>query len=866
MLSLLSRHGVIASKTPTTVSYLEPNDEEHLVAQKALREDNVVIPFAIGSDKFKTRRTKRSVERLKLFSESVLPSRAINVIRNGISSLEWAIQPKGNLKQEERDAFAGSIKMVRNVLGHPNNADVDFGTFIGQIVEDMLVFDAGCWEYIENPENIEDNNVLAMLPVAGYTVAQSIRWDGNPESIRWQQTIGSKPKFRDDELEFIIQRKRSHTMFGYSQLETTVEIMEAWLGLASYQRNVASNAYPAIMLYLGDQVTTEQAEAMRAYWAVEIEGRGRPGIWGNTGDPKVLNLKPAGDEGLYLKYQEQLVRILALAFGLKPQDFGLERDVNRCYDEKTEVLTALGWKSHDQLLDSDLIATVNPETKCLEYQCPDRIYKYKYSGDMVHIENSLSDVLVTPNHNIFADKVFKRKRNFLRSPISLLVRDNATVTVGPSLDYLEESNSPAIGHYKKTQFIRADRLSEVGRFDELKAVNGFRPVIPIKFSHITISKVEYHKRTPWNEEGFNYEIPIDVMLKFLGYYIAEGGMGRIPAEITQKYGFFLSQNRGPIADDMRMIINKMPCRVREDLSGETVRWWCSGKSMYSFLRSEVGGFTEKKRIPVWVRNLSKNKLGILFRILMDGDGSWDKRENRTSGYYTTCSKQLADDFQEISIKLGYRASISFNGKERLAHHKGLYRICISKVKKATVCKNHIKSVPYDGIVWCVEVPPNHLFITRRNGKVAIHGNSTAVVAQFASVEEARKPVASLLAKRVNCRIIPRISKITGDEMMKELEFFWKGIDPRNRKIDSEIHDVYLKHDVLSIDDVRKDLDLAPLPFGIGKLTPSALKALFKLEPKALIEGTDEPIDQDSIDKLAARIVQAIKKGDLVLSE
>ena len=137
MLSLLSRHGVIASKA-ATVPFFEPEDEEHLVAQKALREDNVVIPFAIGSDKFKSRRTKRSVERLKLFSESVLPSRAINVIRNGISSLEWAIQPKGNLKQEQRDAFATSIKTVQNVLGHPNNADVDFGTFIGQIVEDML--------------------------------------------------------------------------------------------------------------------------------------------------------------------------------------------------------------------------------------------------------------------------------------------------------------------------------------------------------------------------------------------------------------------------------------------------------------------------------------------------------------------------------------------------------------------------------------------------------------------------------------------------------------------------------------------------------------------------------------------------------
>ena len=50
---------------------------------------------------------------------------------------------------------------------------------------------------------------------------------------------------------------------------------------------------------------------------------------GNTGKPEVIELKPPGDDGLYLKYQENLVRTLAYCFGLKPQDFGIERDVNR---------------------------------------------------------------------------------------------------------------------------------------------------------------------------------------------------------------------------------------------------------------------------------------------------------------------------------------------------------------------------------------------------------------------------------------------------------------------------------------------------------------------------------------------------------
>lgn len=39
------------------------------------------------------------------------------------------------------------------------------------------------------------------------------------------------------------------------------------------------------------------------------------------------------------------------------------------------------------------------------------------------------------------------------------------------------------------------------------------------------------------------------------------------------------------------------------------------------------------------------------------------------------------------------------------------------------------SVPYRGVVWCVDVP-NHLFFTRRNGVVALHGNSTVTAAGY----------------------------------------------------------------------------------------------------------------------------------------
>lgn len=279
---------------------------------------------------FTSRKHYRSAVQLKKLSCSALPSKAISLIRDGISSLSWAIQPREEiLSKEQLSEYEESTSTVRRVLERPNSEDNDFPTFIGQIVEDVLIFDAGCWEYVERPRYLRDNIFLALVPVPGDTVAKNIKWNGNPNNIRWRQTIGKKPKFKDKELEYIMRRKRTFSPFGYSPLETAAEIMDAWLGLSSYQRIVASNAYPPILVYLGESTKKDQAERMRHYWQNELQGRGTPGIWGNTGKPEVLSLKPTGDEGLYLKYQENLVRVLASCFGLKPQDFGIERDVNR---------------------------------------------------------------------------------------------------------------------------------------------------------------------------------------------------------------------------------------------------------------------------------------------------------------------------------------------------------------------------------------------------------------------------------------------------------------------------------------------------------------------------------------------------------
>lgn len=72
-----------------------------------------------------------------------------------------------------------------------------------------------------------------------------------------------------------------------------------------------------------------------------------------------------------------------------------------CYTEDTEVFTQDGWKPWPEVSSTDTFATLNPQGK-MEWQKPKRIFEYDYKGDMYEFVNGNVDLLVTPNHNMFA--------------------------------------------------------------------------------------------------------------------------------------------------------------------------------------------------------------------------------------------------------------------------------------------------------------------------------------------------------------------------------------------------------------------------------------------------------------------------------
>jgi hypothetical protein len=103
-----------------------------------------------------------------------------------------------------------------------------------------------------------------------------------------------------------------------------------------------------------------------------------------------------------------------------------------CNDEKTELLTKRGWVKHNEILNSDIVLTMNTDAEKSEWQRIQEIHKYDVLDlDMVRLKNRDIDQLVTPNHRIlhksktnprydYGEWIYKEAHTFLEKKQALI--------------------------------------------------------------------------------------------------------------------------------------------------------------------------------------------------------------------------------------------------------------------------------------------------------------------------------------------------------------------------------------------------------------------------------------------------------------
>jgi len=358
-----------------------------------------------------------------------------------------------------------------------------------------------------------------------------------------------------------------------------------------------------------------------------------------------------------------------------------------CYDDQTEVLTRDGWKLFKDLTDDDEVATRQLDYPQIVYTKPIAHTAYLYEGPMYCLEQRRVDLCVTPNHRMV------------------------------------------------TSYKRRDG-SEKMRFEEAKDILG-------KYNR-------YHLKSEWEGEereifilpGYYWlgenvppippiELPMDDWLKFLGWYIAEGNVDgkwrkRAPNRIIilQKIGSG-SEEVHAVFENMS---NALGCThsvyLIKGRDHEAHYLFCTQLAVYL---AQLGK-SLVKRIPRELLHLSKRQLWILFNAMMSGDGMWSDRDKQYGRYYTS-SKQLADDVQELAIKLGFSANISHQDRVEGAGWTRAREYRVNLTKTTLFQVNQQPDDPndwiedYAGMVYCCEVPGDGIILVRRNGKPIWCGNS-----------------------------------------------------------------------------------------------------------------------------------------------
>jgi phage terminase large subunit GpA-like protein len=357
-----------------------------------------------------------------------------------------------------------------------------------------------------------------------------------------------------------------------------------------------------------------------------------------------------------------------------------------CYDDVMEVLTHAGWKKFADLTGRERLATVNRDTNEIQFQKPQALIAKQYKGPMIQIGGAPRqriDLLVTPTHRmvVFAKHFDWRNRSSKPFDYPQVIKLARDLTIWDSIKLSGEWK----GRDAATRLIRA---------------RGRRASVVVDAENLA---------------------------RLFGWYVAEGYCRRTKQkDRPNSFGrsVFIYQNRGDKRESIRKILAALPWTFSETDRGFNIS---SDQAYWMFCKL---GNKYTKRVPNWIKEASPRIIRAFIKSAVDGDG-WRDGSHEV---YATVSRGLANDIQELYVKLGFSSSMrikkpaTYTIRGRSGTTVTQYHVHRKNCDRASLRdannKPNFKTVPYDGMVYCATVL-NGTLIVRRNGKVAVCGNCEA---------------------------------------------------------------------------------------------------------------------------------------------
>lgn len=352
-----------------------------------------------------------------------------------------------------------------------------------------------------------------------------------------------------------------------------------------------------------------------------------------------------------------------------------------CYLDDTEFLTDTGWKRYDEIAEESSLATLNQISGAIEFQrFSDRVEK-PYSGLIVFVHSRHTNCAVTMNHRMWVSPARRGPTN------------------GFSLDYKRES---AAWQIKPAEDLLAGNRSY------------------------------FHVRVTGDPTDVEYPIEDDWLI-LMGCYVSEGCVGKRLTDGSASVLRVSQKEGGRQQQYMTVLKHKHPDKIRafqgihnhEDGSLRCVEmvWTVADRELARSIESWCGSGSESKHLPAWVTSLSARQVDILLDVMIAGDGT----DRPFSRVYYTSSKRLADDVQTMCVIGGVVSQVwgPYANRDDLpmfqvyvGRRATAVAACFSAGGSQNVSVEHVDNAR----IVCFTVP-NEVLVTRRNGNIAIQGNT-----------------------------------------------------------------------------------------------------------------------------------------------
>ena len=514
-------------------------------------------------------------------------------------------------------------------------------------------------------------------------------------------------------------------LYGCSDLEPVEPFMKAYhdtmlfavQGSKLFSRPKAKFSLKSVEKFLADNFSAEEINAGKLKFA-----------------DKEIFLLQEGDDASFITADSGLQGITNLL------EF-----IYYCYDDKTEVLTQNGWKLFKDVTFGEKVATKTKEGDRLVYQRPVNFIKYNYCGDLIVYETGRANFAVTPDHMmLLEDGQLIKAEQILNRKTVRIPRGNAPYGDYQSDAIIEWFNLPTTC----TPVWKSGRRQHKIQDGKLVKNKGGR------------WPQEYPPLPPARIEDF---------AAFLGLWLSEGTIVAQQAIITQA-----KKNIIPKIDAVFQKLgwpysrHEYPPHDAKHLS--TVRWAIASSHLVAYLKGLRDLQKDERCVPDEAFTIWPVKaVRALIDGLMWGDGTFDSRQGRYT-CYSTISKRLADDIQRLLIHLGISSRVqlirpagkignSISGHRIITSKHDLWQVQINAKNTASFPGSAVKRVPYNGMVYCLEVP-NHTLMVRRNGVQMWCGNcivdvsetpefafGTAVASSKASVSEQMVPLSRKIRRK-----------------------------------------------------------------------------------------------------------------------